>query len=245
MDDLGAMISSVLSDPDKVRQVQEMAASLGFTQPEPEPPPPPPAPAAQGPDLSALAEMLSAALAQNNAPAAAAPTPPPAQNTAPDAAALANLLSTALGQNSAAQAQPQPQVPQPQQSGFDVSTLTNMLGGVQQEAAASAPTMGIDMNTIMKLGQAMSEMQTNRRNIDLLLALKPRLSERRARKVDDAIRVMQIVQFLPLLKESGIFTGLDGLLGGGSGGEGGGLGGILRNIGVGGGSGLLGGLLGG
>jgi hypothetical protein len=66
----------------------------------------------------------------------------------------------------------------------------------------------------MKLTQAMASVQQNRQNIDLLLALKPRLKPERAKKVDDAIRVMQLIQFLPLIKESGLFGEMDEILGG-------------------------------
>ena len=40
---------------------------------------------------------------------------------------------------------------------------------------------------------------------DRLRALRPLLSEKRAKKVDDAVRIMQLVQLLPTLKESGLF----------------------------------------
>jgi hypothetical protein len=36
--------------------------------------------------------------------------------------------------------------------------------------------------------------------------------------VDDAIRVMQLIQFLPLVKESGLFGEMDQILGGLAGG---------------------------
>ena len=36
--------------------------------------------------------------------------------------------------------------------------------------------------------------------------MRPLLSPRRARKVDDAIRIMQLIQLLPALKESGLFA---------------------------------------
>jgi len=111
----------------------------------------------------------------------------------------------------------------------------------------------------------MSSMNANKDNVRLLLAMKEHLqTEERIKKVDDAIKVMQVIQFLPLLKETGLFGGLEdilgsfkldslgnvlgnvtsgkglgGLLGGSS--SGGGLGGILKGLTSGGG---LGGLLG-
>jgi hypothetical protein len=160
-----------------------------------------------------------------------------AQNNTPDLSALAGMLGNAMGGQT-------PQAQPTGGSGFDVAALTNMLGGPPSSGGGNAPGLPIDMSTIMKLGQAMSSMQGNRQNIDFLLSLKPRLNERRAKKIDDAIKVMQLIQFLPLIKETGLFNGLDDLLGG-LGGSGG-LGNLLGNMGIGNGSrgGLLGGLLG-
>jgi hypothetical protein len=157
------------------------------------------------------------------------------QNGTPDLSALAVMLGGAIGGQTAQPASG---------SGFDVAALTNMLGGPPSGGGGNAPGLPIDMSTIMKLGQAMSSMQGNRQNIDFLLSLKPRLNERRAKKIDDAIKVMQLIQFLPLIKETGLFNGLDDLLGG-LGGSGG-LGNLLGNMGIGSGGrgGLLGGLLG-
>ena len=60
------------------------------------------------------------------------------------------------------------------------------------------------VGTIQKVMQLFSQSNPK---IDFLRALRPLLSEQRAKKIDDAIRVMQLVQALPLLKESGIFGG--------------------------------------
>ncbi len=47
----------------------------------------------------------------------------------------------------------------------------------------------------------------------LLRALRPLLSEGRQKKVDEAIQILQMLRLLPLLKESGVFSGLlSGLL---------------------------------
>ena len=47
----------------------------------------------------------------------------------------------------------------------------------------------------------------------LLRALRPLLGESRQKKVDEAIRILQMLRLLPLLKDSGVFSGLlSGLL---------------------------------
>lgn len=250
MDDLSAMITSVLSDPEKMKQFSQIAQSLGLSDGAPQTqPPPPPAPQNQQADLSSIIGALGDALNQNNRQAAQ----PAQQAGTTDISALAGILSSALNQNQSAQSQAAPQTPdlstlagllggaaqpQPQSSSFDVSALTNMFGGPAQGSGGAFP--GLDMSMIMKLGQAMSSMQANRQNIDFLLSLKPRLNASRSKKIDDSIKIMQVIQFLPLLKDSGLFSGLDSIIGGFTGNPGG-LGGILGDMGI--GSGGLGGIL--
>lgn len=68
---------------------------------------------------------------------------------------------------------------------------------------------GIDIEAIMKLGEMMSAMNnTNDKNTQLLLALKPHLRPENRKKVDNALKLMKIIGILPLIKESGIMDGL-------------------------------------
>ena len=97
----------------------------------------------------------------------------------------------------------------------------------------------MNMGTLVKFQQAMSSISANAGNVRLMMALKGQLKDQaRISKVDDAVKVMQIIQFLPILKESGIFGKFDeildgfklgGLLGGGQSGSGG-LGSILSGL---------------
>lgn len=250
MDDLTGMISNILNDPAQMQQLREVASSLGLSGGAQEGSAPPqetaqptgggldlsaltallggageqasaqPAPAAQGPDLSQLSSLLgglvSAAPTQPQAPQPAAGGNPLA---GVDLSALSGLVGSLTGGQN--------------QSGGDLSALTALLGaGQPQQSQPQGGGLPFDMGTLMKLQQAMSSVGANQANIQLLRALQPRLKEKRARKVDDAIRVMQLIQFLPLIKESGLFGDGDA-----------GLGGIVSGIG----SGIenaLGGLLG-
>lgn len=172
-----------------------------------------PPPQNNAPDLSAIASLLG--LKQNQ--------PSPAQNAAPNMSSLAGILGNLTGNNNQAQ-------------NSNLSALTSLLnnGNTQSAQAPSGILPNFDINTILKLSNALASVQANRQNIDLLLALKPRLKDERARKVDDAIRVMQLIQFLPLIKESGLFGEMDKILGG--------LGNIVGGNGLGGLGNLLGGL---
>ena len=66
------------------------------------------------------------------------------------------------------------------------------------------------MNALAKVMQMMGSLNQRDRNVELLLALKPHFGEKRQKKVDDAIRIMQLIKMLPLLKETGIFDSLAG-----------------------------------
>ncbi len=204
MDDLNALFSQIMSDPEAMAQVRSLGASLGL-QPQPQP-------QAASVNLSALQSLLGSLRSQQAVPPAPPPPPPP-QAAPVDLSALSGLLS-GLGVGA-------PQAPPPPPAVDNLGLLTALLSsGGTQGTAAPPPRQsggflpGIDVGTIAKLTQALAGFQQNRASIDLLLALKPRLKEERAKKVDDAIRVMQLVQFLPLIKESGLFGEMDKLLGG-------------------------------
>ncbi len=66
----------------------------------------------------------------------------------------------------------------------------------------------IDLEAIMKLGEMLSSMNASDKNTQLLLALKPHLRPENRQKVDNALKLIKIINILPLLKESGILNGL-------------------------------------
>ena len=55
------------------------------------------------------------------------------------------------------------------------------------------------MSVVSKLNQKNDDPRTN-----LLIALKPHLSEHKREKVDTAIKILRLLELLPLLKESGV-----------------------------------------
>lgn len=68
------------------------------------------------------------------------------------------------------------------------------------------PQISSDMiNSIMKLMPLISSLNQEDNNTKLLHALKPLLNERRKKRVDESIRIMQMIKLLPILKEEGIF----------------------------------------
>ena len=59
---------------------------------------------------------------------------------------------------------------------------------------------------IANIGQMMKNMNTNDKNTQLLLALKPHFGERRQARVDRAIKMIRLFSLLPLLRQSGILS---------------------------------------
>ena len=125
--DLGALISQLLADPQRMQQLGQMAASLGLGA--------------------------------------------PAQSSSNEAASCGGLPD-----------------------------LSAVLGAAPRETKPA-----IDPSLLLKLQSAMQSLSQPSPGVELLRALRPLLSEKRAKKVDDAVRIMQLVQLLPTLKESGLF----------------------------------------
>ena len=67
---------------------------------------------------------------------------------------------------------------------------------------------GIDIEAIMRMGELLSQMNRQDDSTRLLLALKPHLKPENRQKVDSAMKLMKIMNILPLLRDSGILDGL-------------------------------------
>lgn len=202
-ENIGDLLLQQLNDPQKMQQLGQMLSSLGLGGPA----------SAQTnaqqassePNLSALLSALQQQM-ENRSSGQNQPS------QAPAGANLSALLSTLQQQMENGS------------KGSSASDLSSLLLALQQGAAqngtnsadqalsalqgspsgANAPA--ISMDTILKIQRTMQALSRSNPNIDLLRAMRPLLSPRRARKVDDAIRIMQLIQLLPALKESGLFA---------------------------------------
>lgn len=108
--------------------------------------------------------------------------------------------------------------PQAGQNGFVPPPVNNGStpagGGIpffsSQATSSQAGAPSLDLNTIMLMQRAISALNQDDQNTELLRALKPHFSEERAKKVDDAIRILQLIRLLPLVKDLGLFNRLKG-----------------------------------
>lgn len=207
-ENIGDLLLQQLNDPQKMQQLGQMLSSLGLGGPASAQTNAQQASSGQGssePNLSALLSALQQQM-ENGSSGQNQPS------QAPAGANLSALLSTLQQQM------------ENRSKGNSASDLSSLLLALQQGAAqngtnsagqalsalqgspsgANAPA--ISMDTILKIQRTMQALSRSNPNIDLLRAMRPLLSPRRARKVDDAIRIMQLIQLLPALKESGLFA---------------------------------------
>lgn len=82
-----------------------------------------------------------------------------------------------------------------------ISSLLSSLGNNQSSSAPNADMIGM----MMKLAPLLGSMNEENDSTRLLYALKPFLSEKRRRRIDQSVRLLGIMRILPLIKESGIF----------------------------------------
>ena len=64
------------------------------------------------------------------------------------------------------------------------------------------------LNTVMKIAPLLGRINQEDDNTRLLHALRPLLKSERQKKLDEAIKIMRMLKFLPLLKEQGILQGI-------------------------------------
>lgn len=97
--------------------------------------------------------------------------------------------------------------------------LAGLLGGAASEPAADLPPpppepdnsgapLGLDtdaLQMITKIAPLLSSFRQEDDSTRLLHALRPMLSPERQKKLDEAIKLLQLMRMLPLFKSSGIF----------------------------------------
>ena len=116
-----------------------------------------------------------------------------------DFSQLANLL----GQQSAP-------AQTPQTNNNPLGALSS-LGGLGNTLGALGGGNGVSpgmLNTFMKISPLLGSRYQEDDNTRLLHALRPLLKSERQKKLDEAIKIMRMLKFLPLLKEQGILQGI-------------------------------------
>lgn len=133
-----------------------------------------------------------------------------------------NQVLSMLGQNGGGSEPPPPPPQQPQQQGGGMPDLSSLLsslglggggGGGPAAPSGNSGLPNLDISKLLRVQQLLSQKNDNS-STALLRALKPHLAEENRKKVDEAVRILMLLDLLPLIKESGL---LGNLLGGDSG----------------------------
>lgn len=70
----------------------------------------------------------------------------------------------------------------------------------EAEVKNSISDLPVDMNTVTKIMSVIGKMNKDDYRTRLINDLKPMLSDERRKKADDAVKFLQLMQILPLLK---------------------------------------------
>ena len=71
-------------------------------------------------------------------------------------------------------------------------------------ALAGPDTIGM----VAKLAPVLSQLNREDDSTRLLMALRPLLGEERRRKIDEAVKILQLMRLLPMLRDMGGLPGL-------------------------------------
>lgn len=118
------------------------------------------------------------------------------------------------GQGSSAPASPPAAASSPpaqqQSASPDLGALLGMLGGAGSQTPSALPAGTEMISTLTRLAPLLGKVKEEDNSTRLLLALKPMLSEERRKKIDEAMRILQLMRLFPILKDSGILSSLLG-----------------------------------
>ena len=85
--------------------------------------------------------------------------------------------------------------------------LASLLG---TGAPSSSLGNGDMISLLTRLGPVLGQLQQEDDTTRLLHALRPLLSAEKQKKVDEAVRILQLLRLLPVIKETGILSSLLG-----------------------------------
>lgn len=88
--------------------------------------------------------------------------------------------------------------------------IQSLASNLSLPAQTTAKSEEPDLNEIKKIMSVVSRFKNQKEDnrTRLLLALKPMLSEEKAKRIDGAVKLLKIIDLLPLLRETDLFSTL-------------------------------------
>lgn len=158
--------------------------------------------------LNSIAQML---MSSNTQPQSG--TAQNSQQSSPDLSSVLGSLFNNSGQqnnsslqNNSSHSSNQGTNQSSDQSMPDLSFLSGLFNN-GQNASPPPSSPQLDMNRLLKLGDAMKNAQKKDETVELILALKPFLKEEKRQKADKIVKLLRMLSMIPVLRESGILGG--------------------------------------
>lgn len=137
--------------------------------------------------------------------------------SAEDMKTMQNIASSIMSNNQAQQQAPNMQSNMQQTAGanqntggaFDISAL----GSLFSQGAAQSPPQGqgggFDLGALGSIANLMDKLNRNDdKRCQLIAALRPLLSPERQQRADEALKIIKLIDLLPLIRDSGILRGV-------------------------------------
>ncbi len=131
--------------------------------------------------------------------------------SSPDAMARIQNLAGMLEQNQG-DSNASPPSHRQQTEGGNLGALASLLGGLgnsdrEASGSSSLPEAGT-LQMVTRLAPLLTAARQEDDHIRLLRALRPLLGNERQKKLDEAIRILQLLRMLPLLRQTGLLSSL-------------------------------------
>lgn len=89
-----------------------------------------------------------------------------------------------------------------------LASLLSGIGGSGSESGASGLADASTLQMVTKLAPMLSTVRQEDDSTRLLKALRPLLTSERQKKLDEAVKILQLMKMFPLLKQSGLLSQL-------------------------------------
>lgn len=90
-----------------------------------------------------------------------------------------------------------------------IQAAMSALGGGESTPAPPPPSAVPDMTALTRLMPLISNLGADSDDTRLLGALRPYLHGQRVERLDESMRLLQLIKLIPLLQQQGVLTGGD------------------------------------
>lgn len=98
---------------------------------------------------------------------------------------------------------------QPQGTNRGTTQNTNQGGMADNFSQAQNPFSDLDLNAFSNIAAVMSKLNTSSDpRCRLIMSLRPMLSPERQKRADEAMKILKIIELVPVLRDSGLLKGV-------------------------------------